>query len=585
MLTMQREVYEYISKQTNDPIVEWKTCRISWKEFAVFQSDIDFYSKISPTINWKKYNLPTPTVCPEERQRRRMSWKNDHMYFKRKCDFSGEPIVSIYHPSIEEPVYKVKHWRSDARDWKNYGIDVNLSESIFDQWKRLHKKVPKIAMVNDNGMWSENCEYCQNMALSKDCYLNTVSWKLRDCYYSSNMGMWELLLDSFFTMWSSICYECIDGYNLYESFFLSNSNDCTKCFFGHELHWCKDCAFCVWLVNKQYYIFNKEYSKEEYEQQIQKIHQEFKNNPISTKEKYQEFLKNFPRKNMNLINTEKSFGNNLVNSEWNIACYNLNNVRSCKYRTFWDTWVEWVDLTVWGELDLCYEWIVPDFSHQAGFTIFCRRCDDIRYSEMCHSCKHCFGCIGLKNQEYCIFNKQYTKEEYEQLVPKIIEKMQIDKERWEFFPTSLSPFAYNHTIAQDYYPLNNQSIEKFEWKWLEEKKEFNIPDNIETINGENLPYDPDLVNDSLLNKSVTCIDSGRQFRIMPKELEFYKKYGIPLPKKHPLQRYRDRIAKMPPKDLFFRTCDNCNKEMMSVYPKDSQYKIYCESCYTKEIYG
>jgi hypothetical protein len=34
-----------------------------------------------------------------------------------------------------------------------------------------------------------------------------------------------------------------------------------------------------------------------------------------------------------------------------------------------------------------------------------------------------FGCIGLRGKEYCILNKQYTKEEYEALVPKIIEKM------------------------------------------------------------------------------------------------------------------------------------------------------------------
>jgi hypothetical protein len=32
----------------------------------------------------------------------------------------------------------------------------------------------------------------------------------------------------------------------------------------------------------------------------------------------------------------------------------------------------------------------------------------------------------LKNKSYCILNKQYTKEEYEKLVSKIIEKMMKD---------------------------------------------------------------------------------------------------------------------------------------------------------------
>jgi hypothetical protein len=51
-----------------------------------------------------------------------------------------------------------------------------------------------------------------------------------------------------------------------------------------------------------------------------------------------------------------------------------------------------------------------------------------------------FGCIGLRGKEYCILNKQYTKEEYETLVPKIIEKMKADGEWGEFFHQRISPF-------------------------------------------------------------------------------------------------------------------------------------------------
>jgi len=48
---------------------------------------------------------------------------------------------------------------------------------------------------------------------------------------------------------------------------------------------------------------------------------------------------------------------------------------------------------------------------------------DVMYSMFCIGAKHCFGCVGIKNKEYCIFNKQYTKEQYEELVPKIINHM------------------------------------------------------------------------------------------------------------------------------------------------------------------
>lgn len=45
-----KEVYEFISKETNDPIVEWKTCAVSGVDFAIYQSDLEFYKKVSPVF-------------------------------------------------------------------------------------------------------------------------------------------------------------------------------------------------------------------------------------------------------------------------------------------------------------------------------------------------------------------------------------------------------------------------------------------------------------------------------------------------------------------------------------------------------
>jgi hypothetical protein len=50
-------------------------------------------------------------------------------------------------------------------------------------------------------------------------------------------------------------------------------------------------------------------------------------------------------------------------------------------------------------------------------------------------------------------NKQYTKEEYNILVPKIIEHMISTGERGEFFPPKYAPFGYNESLANEYFPL------------------------------------------------------------------------------------------------------------------------------------
>ena len=87
------------------------------------------------------------------------------------------------------------------------------------------------------------------------------------------------------------------------------------------------------------------------------------------------------------------------------------------------------------------------------FAAVSRNCHDIMYCYNCMYCHDCFACVGLKNQSYCIFNKQYTKEEYEKLVPEIIEYMTTTGEWGEFFNSRISPFCYNESSVIEQYPL------------------------------------------------------------------------------------------------------------------------------------
>ena len=48
------------------------------------------------------------------------------------------------------------------------------------------------------------------------------------------------------------------------------------------------------------------------------------------------------------------------------------------------------------------------------------------YSINLATCSFCFGCIGLTNKSYCIFNKEYSKEERHEKVNQIFEQMEKD---------------------------------------------------------------------------------------------------------------------------------------------------------------
>ena len=173
------KVYEFISKQTNEPIVERKTCTISGTKFPIFQSDLDFYDKISPCFEASKemgdklikakpvyfswtedgkleVKIPTPTLCPEERQRRRLLFRNERKLYKRKCDATGETIISMHSPDKTYTVYDQRVWRSDERNNIMYGQVVDENRSFNDIFTELLYQVPHVSFF---GAWNENSPY------------------------------------------------------------------------------------------------------------------------------------------------------------------------------------------------------------------------------------------------------------------------------------------------------------------------------------------------------------------------------------------------------------------------------------------
>jgi len=162
--------------------------------------------------------------------------------------------------------------------------------------------------------------------------------------------------------------------------------------------------------------------------------------------------------------TFNSTGNNLTEVNNCAFCFDcFDNVSDCKYcingvGKMTDTY----DAYGPGLGSLLYE--VIDSGDRASnliCTIVTWNCVNCTYTYNCHGCSDLFGCIGLRNKKYCILNKQYTKEEYEELVLKIKSNMQefpyVDSRNrifryGDFMPYNISPFSYNETIAHEYVP-------------------------------------------------------------------------------------------------------------------------------------
>ena len=141
-----------------EKIVETKHCKQCNSSFEITDKDLEFYDKVSPKFNGVKYSIPSPTFCPDCRQQRRLAWRNERKLYKRKCDATGKPMISMYSPDKTFKVYAQYFWWSDKWDAMEYGVDFDFSKSFFKQFEELVKVVPHNSLIN-HFKSNENSDY------------------------------------------------------------------------------------------------------------------------------------------------------------------------------------------------------------------------------------------------------------------------------------------------------------------------------------------------------------------------------------------------------------------------------------------
>ena len=218
------------------------------------------------------------------------------------------------------------------------------------------------------------------------------------------------------------------------------------------------------LLVKKYYFKNKQYEKVEYE----KILKDYRLDTFSGIEKaqkeYDDFILKYPHKYANNIQNINSTGDVVSQSKNTQNCFIVKSFENCSYCDFCTRDKEAYDLTVSGELSECYEGIVVDHSQLNLFGIFSPKCQDVKYTQHCHNCKYSIGYDALRNSNYCILNKQYTKEEYKELLPKIIKHMNdmpfIDKKEMNTNLVNFFLLNFHHLAITKLKRQNNFRLKK-----------------------------------------------------------------------------------------------------------------------------
>lgn len=501
-------------------------------------------------------------------------------------------MVSMYAPEKPFPVYCSPCWWGDKWDPMQYGVEYDFSKNFFLQFKGLFDKVPRPNLRATNAV---NSDYCNYVADVKNSYLCFGSIEIEDCLYGSPYES-KYCVDTYLARESEYCYQCLDCEKLSSSSFCQDCANSLNLLYCFDCKGCQECIGSVGLRNKKYHIFNQEFSKEEYQKRKDEI---FKRGLSAFEEVHGQFEKlkqTVPYRFATTLQCDDVSGDHIVQSKNTHESFDVKRTHDCSYCMRMIDAKDTHDTNFCEYLELCYDYLGFWKMTRGKFSNTCGECSDVEYADFCSSSSNLFGCIGLKAKSYCIFNKEYSKEEYKILIGKIKKQMSempfVDKKGrshgyGEYFPIELAVFAYNESTAQDYFPLTCEQALAMGFSWKEQEQKTHKP----TIGKNAIPERAALVSDEIINEILECGHTGSAcnhqcttaFKIIPQELQFYKRMNLPLPRLCPNCRHYERLAMRNPFKLWDRNCAKCSQPIKTSYAPTRPEIVYCESCYQKEV--
>jgi len=510
-----------------------KTCANCGTDFEITKEDLAFLEKFSPVFDGDKKLLPPPRDCPPCRQMLRMSFRNERNLHERKCDVTGKDIVSVHVPNSPYKICDKNHWYSDAFDPLSYGRDYDFNKPFFEQFGELEKEMPLPSLRVEK---SENCEYNNDMRDCNNCYLCARTHLSQNTLYTYRANKSEDSVDCTQITSCGLLYECVECVSCSNSKFLFFCSECADSAFLLDCRNCQVCFMCTNLRNKQYCFLNEQLTKEAYKKKLAEFDFGAEHMVQKAYAMYDNIKKKAIRRNLMIISSENSSGDNLFECKNCQLCFSVQETQDGRH--LWDVklYQDSMDAYSGGrDSERIYYTTAGAASFNVQFCLRTSNSNDIRYSFFINSSHDIFGCIGLKQQKFCILNKEYSEGEYQRLLRKIIEHMQSTGEWGEFFPPELSPFPYNETVAQEYFPLKKEEAQRKGYRWLDrdpknyKKQTYEVPNHIKDV------------KDDILDTILACESCGKNYKVVTQELSFYRKQHLPIPRRCPDCRHMARF--------------------------------------------
>ena len=335
---------------------ETKQCQNCKKDFVIEPDDFAFCEKMK---------VPAPTWCPRCRMIRRMGWHGERILYKRKCDFSGDSVITFYHPDSPHKIYRQDVWWSDKWDPKSYARDYDHSRSFFEQWGDLFNQFPLPALHTEHTSMIDS-DYCNAASNLKNCYLIFGAEGCESCGYgfavNDSKDSWDLMNVHFV----ELCNDVLMVDKSYKVFSSQYCEECQNVYFSRDIIGCSNCIGCINLKNKQYHIFNEPVSKSDFEKFLLELNLDSYENRMTFQKKAEKFFITKPRRAFHgrkVVNSSGDYLYNCKNVKDSYLVYGGENMRYCQIMevastanaydyTHFGLKAEWVYESVWSGLHI-----------------------------------------------------------------------------------------------------------------------------------------------------------------------------------------------------------------------------------------
>lgn len=553
--------------------MEKKICKKCKLEFTLDQDDLSFYEKMK---------VPAPNICPDCRFKMRALWRNEMtLYSGQKCELCQKHILTMYNPKLSYIKYCYDCFYSEKWDPKDYAMDYDKTRPFFDQMKDFLTKVPKINLGISAGDGPNiNSEYSNMAGGCRNCYLVFNTSPSEDLLYSRGVKKGLDSSDIYFGIVFERCYECVNVKDSASVLWGQNITSCVDSAFILNGSGLTNCFGCVNLRNKSNCYFNEQLSSEEYSKRIKEIKGSYKKTE-EAKNKFIEFSKTLPRKENNNLKTVNSTGDYLNECKNVHDSFEVAKGENSRYIFSSKMTKDSIGTTGYGtNSEQLLEVVATGYCSKTIGSYWAENSNNILYCFDIRNCQDCIGCDALRNGKYAIFNKQYSKEEYEELKEHIVKELTENGLHGLMMPPEIAPFAYNETIAQDNMPLTREEALAQGFRW---EDDIQMTKGRETLLPENIPDHINDVKDSITNEILECITCERNYKITPQELLFYRKMILPIPRQCFFCRHKDRVRRRGPFKFFIRQCSNCGEDTHTNLTEEVAPIMYCEKCYQQEV--